>query len=302
MEFLVGFQFLEEKAMPDRTNNQIVVLGSDHNGVQLKQKAKDLLKSQGYRCIDLGPYNNLQSVDYVDYANQLGEIIKGGDAEWGVLVCGTGIGMSIAVNKIDNIRGALAHNLKSAQKSREHNDANVLCLGAWINDDDINLEIMTTWFGEGFGEYRHVKRVEKMISSPKGTVVFTNGIFDILHTGHIELLRFSKSLGDYLVVGINSDKSTKTLKGEDRPINNEVNRKAILESIQYVDEVIVFDDLKPNDLILTLKPDIVVKGGEWTASEVRQRDEIPEGIRVKIFPLVSNFSSSNIIAHIRGEQ
>jgi len=84
--------------------------------------------------------------------------------------------------------------------------------------------------------------------------IFTNGCFDLLHIGHIELLKYSKSLGDYLVVGINSDNSVKKLKGSSRPINNELTRKIILESIKYVDEVIVFDEDTPIEIIKKIQP------------------------------------------------
>ncbi len=279
--------------------NRIVILGADHNGVAIKSKIKDMLKGYGYRCIDLGPFEPKLSVDYVDYARQLGTMMASQDGDIGVLICGTGVGMSIVVNKFDGVRGALVHNLQSAQKSREHNDANVLCLGAWVNDDDSNLEIVNTWLNEKFGEYRHVKRVEKIVPHRQEDIVFTNGVFDILHAGHIEVLKFSKSLGGKLVVGINSDRSVKELKGPERPINSERDRRAVLQSIKYVDEVIVFDDLKPTELIDLIQPQIVVKGGEWTADEVRRRDNIPDHIDVKVCPFVEGYSSTRIINIIR---
>jgi len=283
--------------MPNARN--IIVLGADHNGVRTKAFIKPFLKQEGYHCIDLGPHQEAPSVDYVDYAKQLGSIIKEGDADWGILICGTGVGMSIAANKVPSVRAALAHNVESALKSREHNDANVLCLGAWINNEAQNLEIVKAWVGQKFGEYRHVRRVEKISPDPVKKVVFANGVFDILHSGHIQLLKFAKSLGDYLVVGLNSDRSVKGLKGPERPINCETDRKAVLESLRYVDEVIVFDDLKPTDLIKTLNPTLVVKGGEWTAEEVRVRDEIPDHIGVKVCTLVTGFSTTGIIEHVK---
>jgi rfaE bifunctional protein nucleotidyltransferase chain/domain len=129
-------------------------------------------------------------------------------------------------------------------------------------------------------------------------IVFTNGVFDILHTGHLELLQFSKRLGDRLVVAINSDASVKSLKGENRPINNEANRKKLLESLIEVDEVIIFDD-NLEELRNQIEPNIVVKGGEWTAEQVRERDNIPEDIEIKLFPLVQDYSTTNTIRKIQ---
>ncbi len=281
--------------------NKIVVLGADHNGVTLKKIAKNKLSDLGYKCIDLGPFEHKNSVDYVDYAKQLGQIIKSNEADAGVLICGTGVGMSIAVNKIDNVRGALVHNMQSALKSKEHNDSNVICLGSWITDDDANIKMLTSWMNEKFGEYRHVKRVEKIISSRDSKIIFTNGVFDILHKGHIELLKFSKSLGEFLIVGINSDESTKRLKGDDRPINYQNDRKSVLEANKYVDEVIIFDEDKPTKLVKKISPDIIVKGGEWIADEVRENDKIPKDIGIKIFPIINKkeYSSSTIIEKIK---
>lgn len=292
---------LEPKLAP----SSLVVLASDHNGLLLKDQAKICLKQWGYHCIDLGPHISGQKVDYVDYAATLGHVIDAGEARWGVLICGTGVGMSIVANRFANVRASLVHNLQVAQKSREHNDANVICLGSWVNSDQDNIEILHTWLGEAFGEGRHVKRVEKTKQCRKEKVVFANGIFDLLHTGHINLLRFAKSLGGRLVVGINSDRVTKELKGPDRPINNEADRKAVLETLDCVDEVLIFDQTSPESLIRELHPDIVVKGAEWTSDEVRRRDNVPEDIEVKVFPLVmegsgSKYSTSTLVLKARG--
>ena len=281
-------------------SEMIVCLAADHNGVDLKSRIKASLVDAGYRCLDLGPFSSGVSVDYVDYAQLVGTLIQNGDCDRGILICGTGIGMSIAANKLPRVRAAVVHNYESAGKCREHNDANVLCLGAWIRTDDENIEISHRWLSEKFGERRHVRRVERIAPDPRGKVVFTNGVFDILHQGHIELLQWSRNLGDRLVVGINSDASTMALKGEGRPVNAQDNRKAVLQALRFVDEVVIFDELKPTPLILNLHPAIVVKGGEWLAEEVREQDEIPADIEIKIFPLVKGYSSTNVIRRIRG--
>ncbi len=277
----------------------IVAIAADHNGVELKYRLKSQINALGHHCIDVGPFKTAPPVDYVDYAQLVGTMIQAGDCDRGVLICGTGIGMSIAANKIPAVRAALVHNFASAAKSREHNDANVLCLGSWVCSDDENFEISRTWLDGKFGEYRHVRRVERIAPEPAGKLVFANGVFDILHKGHIEMLRWASNLGDRLVVGINSDASTRALKGASRPINNQENRKALLEALRFVDEVLIFDELTPTALVEKLRPKIVVKGGEWLASEVRERDKVPPDVEVKIYPLVQGYSSTNVITAIR---
>ena len=280
-------------------SDTIVVLAADHNGVDLKAKIKASLVEAGYRCLDLGPYTSGISVDYIDYAQLVGTLVQNEDCDRGILICGTGIGMSIAANKLPKVRAAVVHNYESAGKCREHNDANVLCLGSWIRTDDENIEISHKWLTEKFGERRHVRRVERIAPDPRGKVVFTNGIFDILHQGHLDQLKWSRTLGDHLVVCINSDASVRALKGEGRPVSSQENRKAVLQALRFVDEVVVFDELKPTELIDLLHPSIVVKGGEWLADEVRAQDEIPDDIEIKIFPIVKGYSSTNIISRIK---
>ena len=116
------------------------------------------------------------------------------------------------------------------------------------------------------------------------------------------MLKFAKSLGFKLVVGINSDRITRELKGEGRPVNNEYDRKRVLESVQFVDEVIVFDEEKPTSLVETLRPDILVKGGEWTADEVRSRDSVPEDVIVKIYPIREGYSTTGVIRTIKARE
>jgi len=275
----------------------IVGLASDHNGITLKEKIRTHLKEKGYIVIDIGPYDKTKKVDYVDYANQLCQILSNDDIHRGILICGTGVGMSIAANRFDKVRAALVHNVMTAPKSREHNDSNVLCLGSWTTTEEQNFEITDIWLQTNFGEGRHIARVEKL-SSTKKQIVFTNGVFDILHAGHLGLLRFAKSLGDKLVVGINSDRSVRELKGENRPINNEEDRKKLLEALEEVDEVVVYDELESASIIEELQPSIIVKGGEWNAKEVRRRDKIPDKVDIKIYPLLENYSTTNVIKKI----
>jgi len=125
-------------------------------------------------------------------------------------------------------------------------------------------------------------------------VVFANGIFDLLHPGHIELLKFAKSLGDKLIVGINSDRATKLLKGEGRPVHTEGVRKAVLENLRCVDEVVIFDDIRTGEVVGRLAPHIVVKGAECLPDVVRKVDGIPNSVEIVTFPLVLDASGHKL--------
>lgn len=131
--------------------------------------------------------------------------------------------------------------------------------------------------------------------SLKQLVVFTNGCFDVLHRGHIELLAKSKALGHKLIVGLNSDASIRKLKGPNRPINSQENRKIALEAISYVDEVIIFDDDTPYSLIDKLRPDIITKGGDYTKEQVVGNNLAS----VVIIPTVEGCSSTNTIERMK---
>ncbi|MDA9930220.1 RpiB/LacA/LacB family sugar-phosphate isomerase [Alphaproteobacteria bacterium] len=110
--------------------NNIVLLASDHNGVEQKEAVKAYLETLGCIAIDLGPFTAESSVDYNTHAEMLAQPISSGDVPRGILICGTGVGMSIVANRFSHVRAVLAHNYMAAEKSREHNDSNVLCLGA----------------------------------------------------------------------------------------------------------------------------------------------------------------------------
>ncbi len=131
-------------------------------------------------------------------------------------------------------------------------------------------------------------------------IVFTNGCFDILHAGHIKLLKKAKKLGDVLIVGINKDKSIKKIKGKDRPIMDEKQRIEIISAIEFVDYVVPFGDTTPEKLIKMIKPDIIVKGGDYKKDEVVGKDIVEKyGGKVYIFPLVKNISTTKIINKIK---
>ena len=129
------------------------------------------------------------------------------------------------------------------------------------------------------------------------TKVFTNGCFDIVHRGHIEMLKASKQLGDWLVVGVNTDRSVRHLKGESRPINNESDRKVMLESLDFVDEVILFDEDTPLELIQRVQPDIITKGGDYTVDTVVGN----QLAKVVILPTVDDYSTTKTIQRINND-
>jgi D-sedoheptulose 7-phosphate isomerase len=132
------------------------------------------------------------------------------------------------------------------------------------------------------------------------TVVFTNGCFDLLHPGHIDLLKRARGLGTRLVVGINSDASVRKIKGPDRPFTTEKERAEILSAISVVDEVIVFDEQTPERLIRELKPDVLVKGGDWKPEEIIGSDfVIGRGGKVVSLPFLDGYSSSGLVEKIR---
>ena len=131
-------------------------------------------------------------------------------------------------------------------------------------------------------------------------VVFTNGCFDVLHRGHLELLYRAKELGDPLIVAINTDESIKNIKGPNRPINPEMDRAELLAALEMVDYVTLFAKPDPYDIIVALLPDILVKGGDWQIGEVVGGDFVTaHGGRVEIVSLVENYSSTALIERIR---
>jgi D-beta-D-heptose 7-phosphate kinase/D-beta-D-heptose 1-phosphate adenosyltransferase len=130
-------------------------------------------------------------------------------------------------------------------------------------------------------------------------IVWTNGCFDILHRGHIELFKYAKSLGDLLLIGIDSDKKVKVDKGQDRPINEEQDRKFMLESIKYVDKVFIFNSKQElEDLIKLVKPNIMIIGSDWKEKEVVGQKYTEE---INFFDRIPKYSTTNIIKEYKNE-
>lgn len=136
-------------------------LGADHGGYELKEKIKNYLENNGYTVIDFGT-NSTSSVDYPKFGHLVGEAVVKKEIDFGILICGTGIGISIAANKICGIRAALCTNTTMAKLTREHNNANILALGARIVGDVLALEIVDTFLSTNFEGGRHLTRVEQI--------------------------------------------------------------------------------------------------------------------------------------------
>ena len=141
----------------------VVALGADHAGFPLKEDLKTWLITHGYDLVDLGT-QSADSVDYPDFALGVGSAITAGKADRGVLVCGTGIGMAMAANKVPGVRAAACSDAYTARMSREHNDANVLALGARITSREAAIEILEIWLDAEFAGGRHARRLEKIVA------------------------------------------------------------------------------------------------------------------------------------------
>jgi len=132
------------------------------------------------------------------------------------------------------------------------------------------------------------------------TLVFTNGVFDILHVGHVRYLSEARALGDALVIAINSDRSVRELKGPDRPLTPENDRAEILAALRAVDYVTIFDDVSPRSLIARLLPDVLVKGGDYSLDQIHGREEVEAaGGRVVSLPFVEGASTTKLLKRMR---
>jgi len=138
-----------------------IAIGADHAGYHAKEAVKRYLMDQGYPVEDLGTWSD-ESVDYPDYAKKVADRVARGQEQLGVLVCGTGIGMAIAANKVEGIRAAVAHDAMTARAAREHNDANVLTLGGRVVNDALAVEIAREFLNAKFAGGRHQRRIDKI--------------------------------------------------------------------------------------------------------------------------------------------
>lgn len=147
--------------MPDSSSKPRIALGADHAGFRAKETIRKYLEGAGYGVDDVGTWSE-ESVDYPDFARAVGERVASGKNPLGVLVCGTGIGVSIAANKVEGIRAALAHDSLTARRAREHNNANVIALGGKTVGDDEAIEIVQEFLNATFAGGRHQRRIDKI--------------------------------------------------------------------------------------------------------------------------------------------
>jgi ribose 5-phosphate isomerase B len=138
-----------------------IVIGSDHRGVEVKRRLVEVVRAMGHELLDIGA-QEAESVDYPDYAYEVAKRVGKGEMERGILICGTGIGMSMAANKVRGVRAAACQDLLTAEMSRRHNDANVLCLSADLLGEDQMAQMIRVWLDTPFEGGRHARRVEKI--------------------------------------------------------------------------------------------------------------------------------------------
>ena len=142
------------------------------------------------------------------------------------------------------------------------------------------------------------KKLEDLRKTGK-KIAFTNGCFDILHVGHVRYLREAKKTGDVLVLALNSDSSVRSIKGEKRPLVPETERAEVLAALEFIDFITIFDEFTPLELIKFLKPDVLIKGGDWPEEKVVGRDEVKQwGGKVVIIPEVMGKSTTNVVEKI----
>lgn len=239
-----------------------IALGADHNGVSLKNILINHLINNGYNCFDVGCFDSSISVDYVDYAEQVALLLSCDKIDFGILICGTGIGMSIAANKFSNVRAALVHNQISAKKTREHNNSNILCLGSWINNEETNINLVNSWLKEPFAGGRHLRRLEKMFMLPKKSNHSTVLII-ALNQEEIKnstLLALAKTLGNQIIFTLLPSPSNNKSKHNDfATLDTELTQE-------------IFEELSP---------DVVVIENEKILKEFNL--SVPEGIKQIVF-------------------
>lgn len=155
-----------QPAAPASGAGRIIAIGADHGGFELKDVLKKDLAQSGYEVLDVGT-NSKEAVDYPDFAHEVARLVASGKAWRGIMIDGAGIGSCMVANKVPGVRAAMAYDYSSAVNSREHNDANVLTLGAGLIGVNLAKQIVKTWIATEFGGGRHAKRIDKIIAVEK---------------------------------------------------------------------------------------------------------------------------------------
>lgn len=256
--------------------NKTIILASDHNGNSLRSCLREYLLSIGYYAVDIGPVDTKVKVDYVKYAQQVGHAVSTCSVK-GILICGTGIGMSIVANRFEGVRASMVTDVETAIKTREHNNSNILVLGAWQNTDEEAIEIVKAWLNQDFGYGRHVHRVA---SIDKNSVILVPGYFDVLNGEHIKLLKYAKNFGK-VVVALNSDKSAEL--NNIKLQNSFQDRRELLEEFISIDEIICNDEETVKNLFESKCITHILKGPEYTEEYVRKNDCVPTNVEVIIY-------------------
>ena len=154
-----------------------------------------------------------------------------------------------------------------------------------------------------FCSLQNLSRFMALLRRAGKQIVFTNGCFDILHAGHVQYLERARNLGDFLVVGLNSDRSVRKLKGKGRPVNSQNDRALVLAGLTAVDCVTIFDEETPLNLIQKVRPHILVKGADWSINSIAGAQEVKSwGGKVKLIPLLKGRSSSGILKKIKSKK
>jgi ribose 5-phosphate isomerase B len=252
-----------------------IIIASDHNGNELREYLRKTLLLNHY-VIDIGPVDKTEKVDYVKYAQQVGHAVSTCSIK-GILICGTGIGMSIVANRFEGVRASMVTDVDTAIKTREHNNSNVLVLGAWQNTKEEAIDIVNAWLNQDFGYGRHIHRVA---SIDKKGVILVPGYFDVLNGEHIKLLKYAKNFGK-VVVALNSDKSAEL--NNVKLHNNFKDRRELLEEFVCIDEIICNDEETVRDIFASKCITHILKGPEYTQEYVRKNDCVPINVEVIIY-------------------
>ncbi len=145
-----------------------IAIASDHRGFEFKKRVISMLTQAGHQVIDFGTSNDNESVDYPDYGIKAARSVGSGECDRGILICGTGIGMSLVANKVRGVRAAVCHNLYTVEMSRRHNDSNVLCIGADVVNEELLEQKVKLWLETPFEGGRHARRVDKITNVENG--------------------------------------------------------------------------------------------------------------------------------------